>query len=1693
MAQGDSQEFRAAGSPPFDECRGTGAMTIPVFADAALPDGSSATATVNVKIAAKPPTKDCKPKDAGAWGDPHMWSFDGTHWEGQFVGEYVYSQSTPGAAVEQRLVVRTSPTNSSAPPSTSPTSVRAIAFDVDGHRLELYTGASTPELLLDGVLTTMAVNEVRTVGDHLSVVRTGTVNYRVDGDGLGFTMRQYGSIFDLEVSATTASSIVGLLGSPDDDASNDFTTPDGTVFTPAQIQESWANVISFQTFVGSWRITDVAQSPFSRQDPVIFAAANPGYDPAVVEEFGPQVDAIFAQAALVCATPPALVDRDRYRMALELSIGTPVEQLLQYTCRYSVGGVAQSQGSPVPGLQVTVDGTGIQPCVATTSADGSYSCLAMPDLVEAAANPPATPTPADPFELSVVATWPTRPDVVATGTAEFLEFSPTYGSPANATVDLEIDPDSLPWLDLSGTFVIDGVPQVGAHTIRVELYDQDGRFTDWEDHSVTPGANGGWSLHLALSPTVGRATATALFFTPLLESVVGTIADVQLGSNPLVLDADVTLRRLHVAGSMTDGTNPLGPQPVSVFVRSASAGLSGVATPTVTPAADGTYVLDVVLPLSATSAYVSAFVGVRGERFQSAEVPVADGTTNLTWDVLHRPAVVDLTGSVTGTAGQTVRVDVRFYQGATMLGSSRSQVALDAQGRYTTSVVGYTTADRVVAVLDLANGADTYTKEFTGIVQGPNALTWDLAATPVLLSVSGRMVDDTTGLALPGPVYVATQFQDAANQVITSIGTNVTPASDGSYTMSLIGDHTAVKATFLAYAGADQFTKTVTGLAPGANTAVFDVGLRAPVVGVSGLLTTGTPAVGRTGFYRAVLTAYNAAGGIVTTRTQYVTVQADGSYSFGPYQLPSTVMSVALVIEIGGGNNGWPGDWLHLPQTPVGPGTNELTLSDVYDPPTLHLSGVAEWNDVPVTSLYVQAQAWRADGSLITWIYPTATLSGGRYDVPIVLPLGTDDVSVTLRDTSTGRYDVAVSTYEVDFGPTEDRSVTLDFDQHPVHLALSGQLWIFGEAPKGVTIRTVGLDVNGQQTGQANAYPTVGADGSYSASVDLPEGTVQALVWADGYPSDSSRSYGFPGQWFTGLTSGSQPIAYSATLRGIRVGGTVLRDGSPLPTLPWNLPVTVSWGGGALGTNASVDQSTGELSLDAAISGETEQVQVSFDWFPEVAPLVIDLTDGVVDAHWDVDLSGLRLVRIHGSMDREDYGRFLNTRAAITSLTIDPAAHLDAEPWTTGTATTMPLADGGIDDDDYSLLVSVPADATHLRVGLNAYSDEGPATVVDLSTLAADDAGVLDLRHDSVTTATSPTLRVDARATGAFPCAVTSLWIDTTVWWFPSAPADTSNGDPSTWEGGENLGTRTLVPELWNQSGSNVWDLPSTSGWIYLDSAPWAGYAPGTFQSSWSGAQQLDGVWQQQAASLDLEASCQQQLLRVHGTYDGDADQYTNTRVVVTRYDMEPGNFIGNPPWRELSTTISPILPIASSPGQFETYVPLGEGTVFTVQVLPDGATEGPSSVFVRDELPDPNAPIVDVTVDPSVGRTVGIGMTPVGDPDQGCSAVSLWVDITLWWFPSAPGQQASGNPGDWPGAVPLGTRTLIPDLLDGGEGVNMWDVPEGPGFVAMKVDAWSHYGGLFTTGFGSSFDVPETGSFGFGWGIEAFGCAMVG
>ncbi|MCB0986020.1 MAG: hypothetical protein KDB06_15325, partial [Ilumatobacter sp.] len=782
-------------------------------------------------------------------------------------------------------MARHQPTNRGlADQSVAPTSVTAAVFEYGTHAIEVYADHSDltgqPWIVyVDGEEVDLADGVPLAVGDGLSVVRSAST-VRADAADLFVTARVAG-IIDLTVTALGSPAVHGLLGSPDGVPANDFTGSDGTVYSPADIHE-WVQP-QFSDFVASWRITDQADSPFTLQLPANrFGLPNPGFDSAFMAEWEAEVDAVLTAVAAICDSPPSVGMRTRYAIALELSIGSPIERIESYLCHYTVRGVATVDGQPVPGLQVTVDGAGVKPCTTTTATDGTYLCM-----VEPSSNEAASVTPSLPLELDVVGTWPGRSGVAIATIASFPALAVLEAGPAVAEVDLVLDASSVPVLQTSGVVRRDGAALPGDRLFLVTAFDSAGAtLAELRVVAAVDPDTGAYSFTRALPGAAVTARILTGVTDPVRETFETTAADLVLGPNPVEFDVDYSMPLVAVDGTATDGSAGLAEATVYVNAKNALGLSLGITAVAITPdAVSGAYRVVVPLPRATATVVASMVVPPYSESYSAPETPVAPGETTVPFDVVHHPPVVTVSGSMVDEAGAALPGTVfvqSTYRGptGTVLAAVSTGVQPGVGGAYSFTRPAPLGTATVQVTAFAGSAGEQFTTGQVAVVPGPNDLALDVALAPVRLHVTGTMVNGA-GAPLAGPVLMRVMFYDAADGYLGQALLSVSPGAGGAYQADFTGHRNAVRAEVRAEVGVvgDYYPTTVTGLLPGDNDATLSFTHDPPLLTLEGSMIDTATGNALAGPVTVGVAFRNAQGVLYGTTVQVSPAPGTGAYT----------------------------------------------------------------------------------------------------------------------------------------------------------------------------------------------------------------------------------------------------------------------------------------------------------------------------------------------------------------------------------------------------------------------------------------------------------------------------------------------------------------------------------------------------------------------------------------------------------------------------------------------------------------------------------------------------------------------------------------------------------------------------------------------------------------------------------------------
>jgi len=1640
LANGASGDVDFSGAPPVDYCTGRAKMNVPVFADANMPDGSTRTATIVVTYDAVP-ANDCQHHTGGAYGDPHMVSFDGARWEGQTLGEYIYAESLPGAAYEFQIIVRHQPTNGQVDSSIAPTSITAVAVELAGSLIEMYAGDRA--VYVDGVEVELAPGVPIAVGSSVSMVITNNT-LRIDAPGLVISRTAHGSILDLSVSVPTGQPVRGLLGSPDGEPANDFVGSDGTIYTYADISSQ--TIPTFGAFNQSWRLTTQADSPFSRQmTPTQFSMPSPGFDQAIFDEWGDDADAILASISTVCDNGNGVSSRKRYAIALELAIGTPSSVIENYLCHYEVLGAATVDGQGVPGLTVTIDGDGLEPCVTTTGSDGRFLCVIAPDSFEAAGVPSELP-----LELDVIGTWAGRAGTAASSVATFASLASTEGSPATAEVNLILDAGSVPVLEVSGEVRRDGEPVAGDRDFQVVCYGPADEFLGFFSLSAAVDSDTAqYSFHRALPGTAVRAVVTTVVGTPVSEGFTAEFVGLELGPNPVEFDVIYEVPTLRITGTATNGFAGLT-GPLQVVVR-AMEGSNHLPTQyaSVTPnPLTGSYSVVVPLPRETDSARAAIQVPPYSEEYQTSWLELVPGSNEVTLDLVHAPPLVTVSGTMVDEHGSplTGPIDVVlvFYDSTGgYLSSWLQSVTPDPlTGAYSFDRLGLVSSATVRVAAHAGSGGETFETGEVSLVPGANSVNLDVALNPVELTVSGDLTDYLGG-ALAGPIEIYAFFY-AGNTALGYSGAEVVPGVGGEYTADFVGHRNADRAEVRAFIGVsgEFYELDVGGLSPGQHSAVLDVVHQAPILTLTGTMIDTPTGLALTGPI-LVRVIFNGFGGFLSDEYVSVTPSAlDGSYNMTVTGHHSAT-SAHIVAHVGQF-----GETVEADVPVLYVGQNDFPFHLGFGAPVVTLYGtMLGTGGVPLTGeILIAVEGYDDSDNYVTRRDAYAQLApDGTYSVTVNMPASVTSVNAR----------AFVGNFWSDRPETGMLSVvagnqTIPFDVlfEPVVLQLSGTMTkapgvaLTGPIFMTVTSYSAANDYLGYV--YTNAYPQAGT-GSYSFDATLPQPTDHVVVqsWF-GSEVKSTELTGFaPG----GTYSRIWDIVFDPP--SLTVHGTAAVNGVPLG-VGQNIQVRVV---------STVSGQVGTITMDGYPAAETGGAYSTVLVLPDGTTSAVVSVKAVNGANWTsqnvVDLQPNEVRDI--SMDFDDITNTLDLDGTLKMFGL-PAQFatlsiyaLDAQGSILSGSWHQPILGA---DGSFAHSFAIPDGTVSASVNVSLSSGYSYLEQIEVTGLGAG-ANARTLNVDTTLLELSGTLLENG------------------------VPLEVADGDPAL----SLLTSYTRNGQLTESSSASWYDIASgefeyaevipgdvTSATVKINGIAvpepefhFDNLSPGTYSSAWN---------------IDIGVDIPR-LFTVEGDLTEGGSPWSpvgdTIDAVVTLYELDPSD-AGEPvPWT-VSNTLTPVIDVDPVTGHWtwSGNVPASTSVV-TVELPVEPGNRGLLRTFVLPATLDD----VSATFDLELGSP-RISFENIIDAIGDCTGPTLMVEYQVWAFAVEPVDK-TGPVGTWAGATELDTFTAIPDLATH-EVYQAFHPPDGYTFIQVEVRPSSIYtSGPWATsiGFGLNFDAQSWLGFG--------------
>ena len=186
---------------------------------------------------------------AGGWGDPHIYTFDGSYYDFQAVGEFIVCKSTVD---NFNLQIRQEEYNIGIKKMVSVNTAIALntgsdIISIQHSPLKIYVNKKEVSSTFTEIELS-ASGKIKKNGNEISIDNN-------KGDKLTVNIREKYLDYVLGVSKDRKGKITGLLGNFDGDNKNDLITSTGSVANPGNFKEFYS------TFANSWRITN-AQSLF---------------------------------------------------------------------------------------------------------------------------------------------------------------------------------------------------------------------------------------------------------------------------------------------------------------------------------------------------------------------------------------------------------------------------------------------------------------------------------------------------------------------------------------------------------------------------------------------------------------------------------------------------------------------------------------------------------------------------------------------------------------------------------------------------------------------------------------------------------------------------------------------------------------------------------------------------------------------------------------------------------------------------------------------------------------------------------------------------------------------------------------------------------------------------------------------------------------------------------------------------------------------------------------------------------------------------------------------------------------------------------------------------------------------------------------------------------------------------------------
>jgi von Willebrand factor type D domain/RTX calcium-binding nonapeptide repeat (4 copies) len=207
-------------------------------------DGQGGTATQSIALNITPIS------NGGSTGDPHIYTFDGLHYDFQATGDFVLVR---GLDSDLEVQVRQTPWVANLETTIN----TGLATVVDGNRVEFYTDQRQP--IINDLSVTLAIGASQALGNG-SISRSSISGYGIEGDLYTITYANgavlknavyHGFLMDPTLDLVGSQNVVGLLGNNNGNAGDDLALRDGTLLTNPLAPENL-----YGAFSSSWQVAE---------------------------------------------------------------------------------------------------------------------------------------------------------------------------------------------------------------------------------------------------------------------------------------------------------------------------------------------------------------------------------------------------------------------------------------------------------------------------------------------------------------------------------------------------------------------------------------------------------------------------------------------------------------------------------------------------------------------------------------------------------------------------------------------------------------------------------------------------------------------------------------------------------------------------------------------------------------------------------------------------------------------------------------------------------------------------------------------------------------------------------------------------------------------------------------------------------------------------------------------------------------------------------------------------------------------------------------------------------------------------------------------------------------------------------------------------------------------------------------------